>query len=208
VSRLAPGDPCLLRDTHGTQVRFAFPHVLVRDDADLVALWVEPGARGKVLRHRLGYFGHNELVDHVWAQHRVLRLVTPGSRHSVDLMWHADGSDFRGWYINLQAPLRRTALGFDTTDHDLDLWIAADGQATWKDEDELAEAVACGAFAADEAAAFRREGERVLARFRAGEPPFHRGWETWRPDPAWALPALPEGWDRLPTDAGAEARGR
>lgn len=26
--------------------------------------------------------------------------------------------------------------------------------------------------------------------------PFSGGWEDWRPDPAWTIPALPEDWDR------------
>ena len=36
----------------------------------------------------------------------------------------------------------------------------------------------------------RAEGESVLARA-----PWPTGWEKWRPDPAWELPELPDGWD-------------
>jgi hypothetical protein len=42
-----------------------------------------------------------------------------------------------------------------------------------------------------DAAAARAEGERVIAEW-----PFPTGWEDFRPDPAWQLPRLPEGYDR------------
>jgi uncharacterized protein len=29
----------------------------------------------------------------------------------------------------------------------------------------------------------------------AGEPPFDRDWQDWRPDPRWPVPELPDGWD-------------
>jgi hypothetical protein len=29
------------------------------------------------------------------------------------------------------------------------------------------------------------------------EPPFSDGWENWRPDPAWPLPVLPDGWAQI-----------
>ena len=32
--------------------------------------------------------------------------------------------EFRGWYVNLQEPFRRTADGFDTQDLELDIWVA------------------------------------------------------------------------------------
>jgi hypothetical protein len=59
-----------------------------------------------------------------------------------------------------------------------------------KDEDELAEQVELGCFTAEEAAAARAEGERVLAEW-----PFPTGWEDWRPDPSWPVPELPVVWD-------------
>ena len=41
----------------------------------------------------------------------------------------------------------------------------------------------------------RAGGERVVARIETWEPPFSDGWEKWRPDAVWPLPALPPGWD-------------
>ena len=57
------------------------------------------------------------------------------------------------------------------------------------------------------AAAFRREGERVIAAVEAGGSPFADGWERWRPDVGWRTPALPAGWESLP-GADLDLNGR
>lgn len=64
--------------------------------------------------------------------------------------------------------------------------------AWWGDgvEDELAAALDVGFYTAEEARAFRAEGEAVVAEW-----PFPTGWEEWEPDPGWPLPTLPPDWD-------------
>ncbi|MGH2658205.1 MAG: DUF402 domain-containing protein, partial [Actinomycetota bacterium] len=114
--------------------------------------------------------------------------------HAVLLMFHPDWS-VRHWYVNLQDPLRRTAMGFDTVDHVLDAIVEQDGSWRWKDEDELEESVRRGIFSPGETMAFRAEGERAVHRLRNREPPFDRDWTTWRPDPSWPIAELPPGWD-------------
>jgi predicted RNA-binding protein associated with RNAse of E/G family len=99
------------------------------------------------------------------------------------------------WYVNLQAPLRRTPLGFDTVDHALDVIVELDGSWAWKDEDELAEAVEQGLFTVEEAERFHADGERAIARILDREPPFDRDWSSWRPDPDWPMPTLQTGWN-------------
>ena len=79
-----------------------------------------------------------------------------------------------------------------TEDHTLDIWVEADGSWRWKDEDELQTAVLLGYFTVGEAAAFRAEGERVVAEW-----PFPTGWEEWRPEPSLEVPAVPAGWDAI-----------
>lgn len=124
----------------------------------------------------------------------VLSFAWPDAPYAV-LRWRETGAT-QSWYVNLQDPLRRTAMGFDTTDHALDAVVAVDGAWRWKDEDELAHAVANGLFTPADAERFRADGERAVDRIRRGEPPFDRDWTSWHPDPAWPTPGLPEGWDR------------
>ena len=41
-------------------------------------------------------------------------------------------SSFLGWYVNLEAPIRRNTIGIDTTDHALDLEIDPQRQVSRK----------------------------------------------------------------------------
>jgi hypothetical protein len=114
-----------------------------------------------------------------------LGLVRLGSRWSL---WHEwrDGR-FSHWYVNFERDQRRTPVGIDLVDEKLDFVVSPDGGVRWKDEDELVEAARCGYL--DEADV-RAEAAKVL-----DDPPWPTGWEGWRPDPAWNVPTLPEGWD-------------
>ena len=128
---------------------------------------------------------------HRWNDDWTLFVFPAGRAHGLWLFFSAtDG--FQRWYVNLQEPFRRTPIGYDTRDHTLDVLVYPDGSHRWKDEDELEAAVAHGHHTAAEAAAFRAEGERVLAEW-----PFPTGWEAWRPDPSWPVPSLPDDWDRI-----------
>jgi hypothetical protein len=142
------------------------------------------------------------LAEKEWTHNRVLSFGFDAG-YAVLVFW--DPSDvFRGYYVNLEDPLRPTPLGFDTTDNLLDVVIEPDRSAwRWKDEDELEEAIARGLFTEDQAAGFRRAGERGLRHVLDREPPFDRDWEDWRPDPSWPKPRLPDGWDRILGRQGA-----
>ncbi len=89
-----------------------------------------------------------------------------GASHSVYVHWGRDG-EFLGWYVNLEDPWRETALGFDTTDHLLDVWIDPDRTWRWKDEDHLGGSGRDRALHTGEG---RRNPERRQPRDRA-----HRG---------------------------------
>jgi hypothetical protein len=80
----------------------------------------------------------------------------------------------------------------------LDVRVAPDrSEWSWKDEDELAEAVALGIYTNDDARAFRSTGKRALQHVMDAEPPFDQDWSGWRADPAWPLPELRPGWDSV-----------
>jgi hypothetical protein len=184
----------LLRYIRFGKVRHASPHFVVHEDPDLVALWLPVGTHmkrplsdGRPIRGQADR--EWELYDHVWHTSSQLALIPWGPAHCVHVIWD-EGGEFAGWYVNLQEPLRRSPLGYETDDLVLDIRIQPDGSWAWKDEDELEEAVRLGRFTKDEAQAIRAEGERVLE-----ERPWPTGWEDWRPDPGWSLPRLPKGWD-------------
>jgi Protein of unknown function (DUF402) len=177
------------------KVRHASPHYVVRDDGELVALYLPVGAPAKMPardgRPIRGQADREwELRDHVWHTSSQLALIRWGRAHAVELLWDGETGDFAGWYVNLQEPLRRSPLGFDTDDLVLDIRVQPDGTWQWKDEDELQEAVRLGRFSEAEARAIRAEGERVLQ-----DRPWPTGWEDGYPDPDWGLPELPGGWD-------------
>lgn len=186
----------LVRGFFRDVITWAVPHRLVFRDDDVAGLYVAPGTPCKVTGRDgsgryLDRWGDGDLRDHAWQWNGVLRLSRLHEAHSIDLYWSGDEGAFAGWYVNLQEPLVEDALGFHTRDNVLDLWVEPDGSWQWKDEDELVEAVERGYFTPAEASAIRAEGERVLA-----DPPWPTGWEDWRPDPAWPIPELPDGWDR------------
>jgi hypothetical protein len=200
VTRWSAGDAIVVREVWEGRVFQARPAVVIEDEPAQTMLFVPGGARcglpigddGRELRLpdrpwrlRVGERGPNPILSFAW----------PDTPYAV-LRWSTDART-PVWYVNLQDPMRRTVLGFDTVDHALDVIVELDGRWWWKDEDELAEAVERGLFSAEEAATFRAHGERAAARILDREPPFDRDWSDWRPDPAWRPPGLPDGWDRV-----------
>jgi hypothetical protein len=202
VQRFTPGDPIVLREIWADRVFEARPMVVVQDDPDQLMLYLPAGVRcgvpvdagGSALR----------IPDRPWRFELRARGVDPnlsfawpGVPYAVILLTVAEPPR-RVWYVNLERPVERTPIGFDTVDHALDLVVELDGSSwRWKDEDELARAIRAGLFTEEEAADFRRWGERARDRVLAGEPPFDRDWTSWRPDPSWPIPQLRHGWERL-----------
>jgi NAD(P)H-flavin reductase len=50
--------------------------------------------------------------------------------HAVWVFWEGASRDLAGWYVNIQEPFRRTSIGFDTQDLELDIVIEPDG--SWR----------------------------------------------------------------------------
>ena len=199
--RFRPGDVVALREVWEGRVFEARPAIVIQDDPDQsmfftpghVRCGLPVGEDGSELR----------LPDRPWRSEvrprgpqPVLSFAWPDTPYAV-LLWAAQ-DEHRVWYVNLEDPLVRTPIGFDTVDHALDVMVEVDRSSwRWKDEEELDQAVRGGLFSTEEAADFRAWGERAVDRILSREPPFDRDWEEWRPDPAWPHPELPEGWDRI-----------
>ena len=197
-----PGEHILLREISRGQVWSGRPYTVVEDTSWRLLLYAGAGVRwmrparpdGANLRMREQSW---VLREDTWYT-EALRIVTPGSRHSVLLLWTAGFRELLLWYVNLEDPLVRTPIGFDYLDQLLDIEIAADLSGwKWKDEDEFQEAIASGLLTSEHADAIRSEGEGVIAALDAGHPPFDEPWDRWRPDPSWCLPRFPDGWNDL-----------
>ena len=189
----------VLREVWRGRVFEARPTTVVRDEPDQTMLLLPGGVRCGL---PIGTDGRElRLPDRPWhlevrqrGDQPILSFAWPDTSYSV-LLWAAEDGR-RVWYVNLQDPLTRTPLGFDTVDHALDVVVEIDRSSwRWKDEVELAEAVRDGLFTPEEAADFRTSGERAVERILGGEPPFDRDWGDWRPDRGWPTPELRPGWD-------------
>ena len=192
-----PGETVVLREVWRGRVWYARPATVVADEANLRAFYVPPGVvalkpvdgAGRSLRL---YTDEWSLAEVRRGGNGFLSFAFPDTPYAVILGYTPSG-ELSEYYVNLQSPLRSTPIGFDTTEHLLDVVIPPDRSGwTWKDEDELDEAVARGWFSEHDVAWFRYWGERAIEHVLLREPPFDRNWTGWHPDPAWPAPALPD----------------
>jgi hypothetical protein len=203
----APGDVVVLRYLRNRPGDVIEPVRVVHDGDDLVALYLAVGTPLKVQATRDGrrltraipFLERERIIggfaDAEWTTNRVLMVHRPGRLSTIMVFWRDPGWELVGWYGNIQAPLVRTPIGFDTADYLLDVWIHPDLTWEWKDEDEWALAREHGLIDAALLDEVRREGERIIAEVEERAWPFNAGYEHWRPKPEWSVPALPDGWD-------------
>jgi len=199
-----PGDPIAIREIWNGRVWYARPATVVRDEPNLTMLHVPPRVRcqepvtpdGAPLR--IPVATEWDFVETLRSDRSMLSFAFPDTPYSV-ILGFDERQGLDEYYINLQTPLVRSPAGFDTVEHILDVTIPPDRSSwSWKDEDELAEAVTAGLFTPEDAAWFRYWGERAVEHVLLREPPFDEDWSAWRPDPAWAEPTLPPDWDLVP----------
>jgi hypothetical protein len=198
-----PGQTILLYEVLQGRVRFAQPNIVIRDKPDLLVVFMpvgtpckspvaldgsRPGARSRIT-------GEWKLVDESWHGFNRFMMKIPGSYYSVYIFRSPIDNSIHGWYINLEEPLLRTEFGFELLDKMLDIVAPPDLRSWhWKDEEEFKEAIEIGLVSPEKANLLRSEGEKAIAWLQSGKSPFNQ-WAEWRPDPAWKVPVLPEGWD-------------
>jgi predicted RNA-binding protein associated with RNAse of E/G family len=174
---------------------------VVEDSDELLALFIAAGsvykagpkrsAAEKRASTRMRVPPH----EYVW-RNDTLRLMFPGKRHSISLFW-SDASFVR-YFVNMEEPFRRTAIGFDTQDHTLDVNVTPELEWSWRDEEELVNHVKEGFYSAELADAVRAEGLQVIDALTRGVHPCLRGWADWSPAQKGPIPAIPAGWDSTP----------
>jgi len=201
------GDVVALRFLRNQPADAITPVRIVEDLPTHTALYLAPGSRrvvhatkdGQPLPRAIPFLEREQLIgglrEITWTDRHVLMLQQPDRMSSVWLWWQEETWDFIGYYVNLQAPLLRTNVGFDTADYLLDVVIEPDLTWAWKDEDEFAEARAAGILTPELLDAIRAEGEAAIRDVEARRWPFDRDYASWRPDPSWTIPDLPDGWD-------------
>jgi hypothetical protein len=198
-SRYLPGDPIVLRRVWQNRIYRVTAMTVVQDSADLVILYLGPGypIKSTVNPLKASLAESFELQDSTWGGgiKHLLMFISPGAAHAVYAMKNEEHK-ITGWYINLQEPLSRTAVGFDTTDYLLDITFPPDRSVwKWKDEADFEEAVAAGKISRLQARDIRQEGERAAIHLQEGSSSFYDAWENWLPPKEWQIPRMPLNWD-------------
>ncbi|MBB5940229.1 cytidylyl-2-hydroxypropylphosphonate hydrolase [Streptomyces zagrosensis] len=182
------------------------PVTVVQDTDDLLAVWLAADTLCVKPRMADGTEVHLEPLTTRYTKPRtiarcrwlgtgVLKLASPGEPWSVWLFWD-DGWRFRNWYVNLEEPRVRWGGGIDSQDHFLDIAVYPDRSWDWKDEDEFAQAQRAGLMPPHQAGRVRAAGRAAIDLITSWGAPFREGWENWRPNPTWPVPALPADWHR------------
>jgi Protein of unknown function (DUF402) len=196
AQRWQPGDRIVRRELCLGRPWLGQAAIVVEDTAELLALYI---AEGSELAYPEGDWPGGRHPWHGkerWRGHGVLQLQRPGEAHAVWLFWEGAERSLSFWYLNLQAPFRRTAVGIDTQDHELDVVLEPGGNWRFKDEEWLDEWVRLGRWTPSEVAAIRAEGDRIAAELDAGRRWWNQGWADWTPNPAWRGGDLPPGWEQ------------
>ena len=132
-----------------------------------------------------------------WDGHGCLMVHRPGDHHAVWHFWDGPERKFVCWYINLQAAFRRTAIGYDTQDYELDLVVSPDGSWVFKDRELLTQRVAEGRFSPGLEDWIVHLGEELAAEIDADRRWWDQTLVDWMPDPAWNGPSLPPRWESV-----------
>jgi hypothetical protein len=196
--RRRPGEPIVRRDVWRGRPVVGWGGIVVADTDDLLVLYMPGGSP-------LGFppedfFGgpHPWSGKDRWLGHGVLQLQRPGEMHAVWVFWRGPERELAGWYVNIQEPFRRSSIGFDTQDLELDIVIEPHGSWRWKDDEHMDEWIERGRWTREEVEEIRAEGARVTAALEAGRRWWSADWAVWEPDPGWPVPELPTGWERAP----------
>jgi len=206
MKRWNTGDAIVLRYRRNQPADVVFPVRVIEDRQDLLSVSLSEGTTykgqargGRPLGRETPFLERERLIDGVcdkiWHGTHVLMLQQPEEAYAVWLFWDATDWSFTGYYINLQTPLARTSVGFDTADLLLDIQVAPDLTWSWKDEDEFEEALDHGILTEGTASMARDAALRAIADVEARRWPFDGSLVGWRPNPSWLVPAMPPNWD-------------
>jgi hypothetical protein len=203
------GDNVLLRGIYDYRPVSAQSLRVVKDTPTETALCIWPGAEcvapSAYIRHGHASWdrwvetlaNNLQLEKYLWRTNRLLFLLEPQKFYSTIYIWEGTSNIFVCYYINFQLPFRRTPLGFDTLDLDLDIVIENLQKWEWKDEEEYQAGIRSGGIRPEWVREVERAQNEVFARIEQRAYPLDDTWMNWRPDPTWDAPCLPENWDEV-----------
>lgn len=201
IDRFSFGDAVIVREVLKGRCWTTRVLRVVRDDDALLALYLMDGSPMMCPVGDQGAFDRTSLARGVrfemrrWQGTNALLLARPGEPWSTRVMWNAATGEHQGFYVNIEEPMRRTRLGFDTMDDELDLVVQPDRRWAWKDEDVFARWVGSGLYDAADVQRIRTAAARAEDMVTAWRAPLCDGWETWRPPRDWRPPQLPAAWN-------------
>ena len=177
----------------------ALPEIVVTDTDDLLVTYIAPGAPfGFAAGEWPTETGRHPWQPRTeWTGHGVLVVQRPGDAYAVWHFWTGDDRRFERWYLNLQAPLRRTPIGYDTQDRELDVVVRPDGTWTLKDDELLEQRVSEGRYSAAEVVEIRALGAWMTNLLDVPKDGGIRRTSTGRPIPRGTRRPLAAGWEDL-----------
>jgi hypothetical protein len=202
VHRWSPGEVIVRREVWRGRPWLANPLYVVEDSDDLLVLYQPEGSPWG--------FGAGDdwpTVDGLhpyhgrtaWVGEGPLGLHRPGDPFAVWAYWGGRDRRFLGWYVNIQVPFQRTAIGIDSLDLELDLLVTPELDVVVKDEDHVDRSAALGRFTMDDATAIHALGVQLKTQIEDEGAWWDQSWSRWTPTADLLdVPRLVEGWDDVP----------
>jgi hypothetical protein len=207
-----PGEPVALRGIFAERVWYMQSALVIHDTPQEVALVVLPGAAcsapSEYIHGKHGasgeydrwgnYLGNRwNMESYSWRTNRLLILLEPEKYFARMLFWEHNSGDFLCYYINFQLPFRRSPIGFDTLDLELDIVVEPNFEWYWKDVENYQKGIDCGVICSEWAEQIETAKKEIIQTLATRYYPFDGSWLHWKPDPNWKPPKLPENWDKI-----------
>lgn len=207
-----PDDAVALRGIYNHRVSYVQSAIVVQDKPEEVALAILPGAEcyapENYINGKHGTSGHWDrweeyargnwyMQRYTWRTNRLLILLQPEKYYASYYFWQAEKNQFLCYYINFQLPFRRSEIGFDSFDLELDIVIEPTYEWNWKDVEDYQRGIECGILLQEWVQRIDAAKPEVFDKLERRQYPFDGAWLNWMPDPNWSLPTLPENWDKI-----------
>jgi protein associated with RNAse G/E len=206
------GDVVALRGIYNRRVSYMQSAVVVRDTPEEVALAILPGAECSAplgyIHGKHGASGHWdrwgeykrgdwEMQKYIWHTNQLLILLQPEKYYASYYFWQAANNQFLYYYVNFQLPFRRSPIGFDSFDLELDIIIEPTYEWRWKDVDDYQMGIEEGILCQEWVQAIDAAKQEVFERLEKRAYPFDGAWLNWHPNPRWIPPKSPKNWQTV-----------